>query len=198
MDVMVNENAVSIPKEVSTWGDLFDWLETDYFKAGQCIIRVAVDGEEALDYRSADIFEQPLDSLGRIDVESSEFDKVVVQALEEFDQELDVALETNANVIRLLEARNEQQGYTALGKLLNSIRVFFAISSEDLGWADPKGIEIPRGQIPTMIERALSQIIAAQESRSWLLLCDILQYEVTPILESWKAIVRATRETKNT
>ena len=55
---------------------------------------------------------------------------------------------------------------------------------------------IPRAQIPVMLERSLGQVISAQESNSWLLLCDILQYEVTPILESWKAIAQATRSAK--
>jgi hypothetical protein len=196
MDVMINENAVPVPQTVSTWGDLLDWLETDYLKAGQCITRFAVDGEEAVDYRHPNHFKETLNGFGRIDVESAKFDNVIGQALDEFENELDSALETNSSVIRLLEARDEQQGYTELAKLLSAIQVFFAFSCEELDWIDPHGVEIPRKQIPIMLERALSQVVSAQESRSWLLLCDILQYEVTPILESWKAIVHATRAVK--
>ena len=42
---------------------------------------------------------------------------------------------------------------------------------------------------PRALERALRQVISAQESRSWLFLCDIIQYEIIPILESWKGTV---------
>jgi len=119
--------------------------------------------------------------------------EVMMNDLEVRDRELDGALETNAAVIRLFKARNDQQGSDELWKLLDAIWLLYAMTSEDVAGPDPYGIEIPRKQIPAMLERALGQIISAQESQSWLVLCDILEYEITPILESWKVIVTATR-----
>jgi hypothetical protein len=197
MQVTINESPVKVPQQVQTWGDLLDWLETDYLNVGHCITRVAVDGQEEVDYRNPNACEQNLEKLGPIQVQSSAFDLVLQESLVDLERELDVAIESATRVISLLEERDEAQAYHALAQLLDAVRIFFTITCEDLGWVDPKDIEIPRPAIPSMLERALSQVIAAQESRSWLLLCDIIQYEIVPILESWKTIVISTRAARN-
>jgi hypothetical protein len=197
MNVTINENEISIPEKVSTWGQLIDWLETDYLTVGHCITRVAVDGEEDVNYRSPAASEKVLAGVGRIQVESSEFDLVVRESLNELEHEINVAIEASNRVVSLMEARDEVAAYTALAQLLDTIRIFFAITSEDLGWVDPPNAEILRPEIPAVLERALGQLISAQESRSWLLLCDIIQYEFLPIRESWKAIIHTTRVARN-
>ena len=40
MDVKINDSQINVTVEISTWGDLLDWIETDYLKAGQCITHV--------------------------------------------------------------------------------------------------------------------------------------------------------------
>jgi hypothetical protein len=197
MNVTINESSVSVPEGVATWGELLDWLETGYFKRGQCITKVAVDGEEDIDYRSATACDQALTTVGQIRIESSDFDLVLRESFGEIEQGITAAIETANGVIGLFESRNDSEAYSALAKLLDAARIFFAVFSEDLGWVDPENVEIPRSAIPAALERALTQVISAQESRSWLLLCDIIQYELIPILESWKSTVAATRAAAN-
>ena len=51
----------------------------------------------------------------------------------------------------------------------------------------------PACPVPETFERTLSMMISAQESRSWLLLADILRYEVTPMLKNWKSAAKEFR-----
>jgi hypothetical protein len=44
----------------------------------------------------------------------------------------------------------------------------------------------------TNLERAIRQLIAAQENRYWVSICDVLKYEIVPILESWRESVERT------
>ena len=53
MDVKINDSQITVPVEMSTWGDLLDWIETDYLKAGQCITHVYLGGNESLNYRDS-------------------------------------------------------------------------------------------------------------------------------------------------
>ena len=46
MDVTINESSINVPAELGTWGELLDWIEKDYLKAGQCITRVFLAGNE--------------------------------------------------------------------------------------------------------------------------------------------------------
>ena len=193
MDVIINENQINVPVEVATWGDLLDWLETDYLKAGQCITHVYLGGNEALNYRDSLMCDQEIKEVGNVAVRSGDFDLVVRESLAELEQELKNAGSSTGEIIRLLENRNEEEAYNRLAQLLDSIRIFFTVFSEDLGWADVPDAEISRTEVSAALERALNQLIPAQENRYWVSICDVLEYEITPILEAWLKVVQKTR-----
>jgi hypothetical protein len=125
-----------------------------------------------------------------IAVDSGDFDKVV----HELDLELKNALESSGEIVRLLENRNEEEAYNRLAQLLDSIRTFSPIFSEDLEWVEPQGAEISRKEFSAVLERSLTQLISAQENRYWVAICDVLEYEITPILESWQKLIARTRD----
>jgi hypothetical protein len=76
-------------------------------------------------------------------------------------------------------------------QILDSVRIFYALFSEDLGWADSS--ESERIQQTAGLENAIKQLITAQESRFWVSVCDVLEYELTPVLEAWLSTVEKTR-----
>jgi len=197
MDVTINESGIKVPAEVVTWGDLLDWIETSYLKAGQCITHVSMAGSEAHNYRDRFACDQQLDAVGNIEIRSGNFDNVVMESLAALDVELKNAIGFCGDIVRLLENRNEQDAYNKLAELLDSMRIFFAIFSEDLGWSESKDAEISRPEFSAALERALSQLIDAQENHYWVSVCDVLEYEITPILESWQKLVARTREHLN-
>jgi len=58
----------------------------------------------------------------------------------------------------------------------------------------PADAEISRKEFSAALVRALSQLMSAQEKRYWGSICDVVEYEITPILESWQKMVAGTRE----
>ena len=194
MDVIINENEINVPVEISTWGDLLDWVETDYLRAGQCITHVYLNGNEALNYRAAGVCEAEITNVTPVAIKSGDFDRVLEDSMTELDQELSSSIESSSEIIRLLENRKEAEAYNQLGHLLDSIRIYFTIFSEDLGWADVPNAQISREEISATLEKALTQLVAAQEKHYWVSICDVLEYEIVPILESWQELVKRTRE----
>src|SRR5439155_396730 len=136
MDVKMNDSQINVPVEISTWGDLLDWVETDYLRAGQCITHVYLNGNEALNYRAAGVCEAEITNVTPVAIKSGDFDRVLEDSMTELDQELSSSIESSSEIIRLLENRKEAEAYNQLGHLLDSIRIYFTIFSEDLGWAD--------------------------------------------------------------
>ncbi|HYR85262.1 MAG TPA: hypothetical protein VE422_14350 [Terriglobia bacterium] len=192
MDVTINKRPIDVPAEIATWGELLNWLETDYLKAGQCITHVFLGSAETLNYRDPLTCDQDLKTAGMIAVESGDFDTVVNESLEELDRAVKAALVLSGEIIRLLENRQEEEAYNRLVQLLDSIRVFYAVFSEDLGWSEAADVQISRAEFSTILERALTQLIAAQENRMWVSICDVLEYEIVPVLESWQKLVEGT------
>jgi hypothetical protein len=197
MDVTINNNRISVPSEIETWGSLLEWIESNYLKAGQCITNVYLGSDETYNYRDRLLCDQDLSSLGTIQVNSGDFDSVVLDSLSELEIELQNTLDSGKEIIRLFENRAEEEAYNRLGQLLESIRIFFTIFSEDLGWVEPADAEVPRRNFAAALERGLTQLIPAQEKRNWVAVCDVLEYEITPLLESWHTLAARTREHLN-
>ncbi len=191
MNIRMNQDVIDVPGELATWGELLDWLETDYLKSGQCITRVSFGREEAMYYRDQGLCGQELQELSEIDIESGDFDSVVRESLLELDQELIRVAETGSEIVRLFENRDQEGAYTLLGKYLESLRVLFAIFSE-IGWPAQDGEETSTAALTASLEQALAQLISAQENGFWISVCDVLEYEITPILDGWKSLVQKT------
>ena len=191
MNIRINHDLVDVPNELSTWGELLDWLETDHLKAGQCITKVALGENEEFDYRTQQLCGQGLGAIGTIDIESGDFDSVVRESLGELDAELDRVLESGGEITRLFEAQDQGDAYRLLAQYLESLRVLFTIFSEDLGWVH-EGEETPLA-LGASLEKALLELIAAQENGFWISVCDVLEYELTPILAGWRRMVQRTR-----
>jgi hypothetical protein len=194
MDVIINDREIEVPSDLATWGELLDWIETSHLKAGQCITHVYLDGEETYNYRDRLLSNLELDQIGRVVVRCGDFDTVVNESMEELNRELGNALVAARDIVKRFEKREEEQAYHNLVQLLESIRIFYTIFSEDLGWVEPDNVEVSRKDFSPVLERALGQLINAQETRNWVSVCDVLEYEITPILESWHGMVARTRE----
>ena len=193
MDVIINETRLALPPEVATWGEVLDWIEMEHLNAGQCITRVSFEGREEINYRKSGVCQQSLNDVGAIRVESGDFDSVLKESFSELDTAVAGSIATTREIIRLFENRDEANGYQYLSQLLDSIRLFYGVFSEDLGWADVSDLGISRDGITPALENAIKQLIAAQENHFWVSICDVLEYELIPILETWHKTVERTR-----
>jgi hypothetical protein len=80
-----------------------------------------------------------------------------------------------------------------LSQLLRGLRIFFTVLSEDPGWTEVPDAYSSREEFSDALEHALVQLISAQESQMWVSVCDVLEGEIAPILESWQQVVERTR-----
>src|SRR5262245_17182112 len=144
MDVKVNETQLNLPPDIGTWGEALDWIEMEHLRAGQCITHVFFDGHEELNYRRSAVCDQHIDDVGVVRVKSGNFERVVAESLAELDVEVQNAIDTTREIIRLFENREERKGYYQLSILLDSIRLFYSVFTEDLGWSDVTDLEISR------------------------------------------------------
>ena len=186
MDVRIDEARINPPSDLTTWGDLLDWVETKQLKPGKCITRVMFQGEEEIHYRMPELCDREIEDVGDVQIEVGEFDTVVRETMAELQTEIAGALANAREIIKLFEDRSEERAHTQLAHLLDSIRIFFSVFCEDLGWVDAP-------DNAGNLESATRQLIGAQENRLCASICDVLEYEIVPILETWRDTVGRTR-----
>ncbi len=191
MNIRMNQDTINVPGDLSTWGDLLDWIETDYLNSGQCITKVSFGPDEALHYRDRSLCDQDLGPQETIDIESGDFDSVVRESLGELEKELGRVTEAGSRIVGIFEERDQERAYTELSSYLEDLGVLCSIFSEDLGWVDED--KNSRAALMAALEHALGELISAQENGFWISVCDVLEYEIAPILEGWKKLVHRTR-----
>ena len=122
-------------------------------------------------------------------IKSGDFDRVLSDSMSELDHELASSIRLSNEIVRLLENRKEEEAYAGLAQLRVSIQIFFTISSGDPGFSEVPNAQMSRQEISAALEKALTQLVAAQEKHYWVQICDLLEYEIAPILEAWQKLV---------
>ena len=97
----------------------------------------------------------------------------------EFDHELGVALTTTTGIIDLLEIGKQREAFREAGGLLDILKALCRLK-----------VYSPEIPLPDNFERAMSQVMSAYTNQSWLLLGNVLRYEIEPILKDWKTLMR--------
>jgi len=192
MNIRIDENPVALPSGLETWGEALDWLETHYLADGRCIMRVSFGSDEAPDYREDAVCSRGLNALDEIDIESGDFDTVVRESLGELSGEIDRVVEVGRSVVRLFEERKNEEAHAELARYLNALGTLFNVLATDLGWIHDESGDT-RPVLTRTLEDALGQLIAAQENGFWISVCDVVEYEIPPVLDGWKALVERTR-----
>jgi len=192
-DVTINRTRVPVPSDIETWGDLLDWVENNFLKPGQCVTHVYFRGSETLNYRNSVTCAREIASIGTIAVECGDFDTVIRESLEELEEELQSALDSANEIIRLVEERQDDEASAPLTQLLSSLRLLFNVLTEELTWTEVPDAYSSREEFSDALEQALVQLISAQESEMWDSVCDVLEYDVIPILESWQQVIERLR-----
>ena len=82
--------------------------------------------------------------------------------------------------------------YKELSQFLESIAVLFSVFSKDLGWVFGEAGDT-RPALIAALEQALGELISAQENGFWISICDVLEYEITPVMDGWKELIKRTR-----
>lgn len=193
MNIRIDQDAVRLPSGLATWGDVLDWLETNYLAQGRCITKVSFGNREAADYREDAVCNRSLEALDEIDIESGDFDTVVQESLAELSSEIDRLLDVGRSVVGLFEQRENEQAHAELSRYLNALGTLFGVLTADLGWVHDESGDI-RPALTRMLEDALGQLVSAQENGFWISVCDVIEYEIPPVLDGWKALVERTRK----
>ena len=195
MKVTINDTPIPVPvtihRDLVIFGDYLDWIETIQIRSGHCITNLAINGTETINYRETAVLEIPALEITELAVKTAQFDIVIREILEELKTELAKVISLTSEIIKDFENHEDEKTHTKLAEFLESIGILTTIFSEDIGWkyGDTLGTTI---ELNTNLERAITQLISAQKKKFWVSICDILEFELQPILENWQKIIENT------
>ncbi len=186
-------NGINLPvgAEIHNWEQLLRELETKHLKQNQVISSVHFDGDEILQFRDTEHLGRTLHSISEVRVEAKPLQQMVKEALDEASR-FSVSLQTSlADIADGFRSQLIDQSNSKLSEVLQGIKMYIALL---------EGIELSlTGQYKTgstQVERiveemgpSLESLIEAQNQHDWILVADILEFELLSNLTSFERVM---------
>ncbi|HEX4997518.1 MAG TPA: hypothetical protein VFY29_04805 [Terriglobia bacterium] len=186
-----NGTCSTINPTLATWQELLTDLESRRLADNEVIASVSFDGDEVIQFREAAVLNTPLESLSEVRVEARAKDDMLRDAMEEAGQYLNNLKTATLDVAELFRREKLAEANPAISQLLEGIKLFVGLL---------RGIELSLSGIEvagaSVVERSLNAMgttleeqIAAQTALDWMLLADILEYDLLPHLSAFEDIL---------
>lgn len=215
MKVSLNLKPCSVPDELATFLDLLTFVERERIPSGQVLTRIIVDGTELDEEEERAEYAKPLSDLGVVEFYSARTLDLAREGLQDATELLPSLAEDLPAVSAELRGGKLSEGLAMFSKcvevlswyvgLVTALDAIFrpadpsfrldpagARSPEDLSPEDDlTGLTVEDGpELRTFasvenLRQKLLDIEDAQENNDTLLLADLIEYELLPIVQIW-------------
>lgn len=200
MNVKIRVNGESFdigPSGVTDIADLVRKIKTARFEPGELIVSLIVDGE-SMDVATLEAQGNPMPAsqVGSVEIVTVKrpFEKAaeLLRGMGEYLGRLSDGMAGMADKFRI---GDEEEANTNLGKALDGLGVFTdlvetvkSLSRTDLSTVvDETGESL--GAKEGRLLNALKDMEGAQVNKDWVLVADILEYDVGPLIREWRALL---------
>ena len=175
-----------------TLGDLVRHIEKEGVAQGNVVRSIQIDGQESSPDTSA-TQKTPLSEIETLEIEISTLSDIVNKNVENADAYLIRLIPGIEKSVELFRMGNEQEankffiniidGIDWLSQVLDMILAAKAISPDTV--FDGKSIQDRR----TSLVDFTQQMVDANKNQDWVLLADLLEYEILPYYQEWSNLL---------
>jgi len=195
---MVDGREYAVPVgEMTELAEVVDALSNDIRKNGRFIASLKVDGCEL---EASEEWYRPrkLKGIRGIEVTTGLSAQLASDALKQGDRCLEELRSTLLRTVDFFRAGNDESGMKLFIELVTGLEWFVTtiksvgdIMQVDFSTTVRNGI--PLSEEVDAMNRILRDIIGSQERRDWVLLADLLEYELEPQMERWLDLLGVLR-----
>lgn len=188
MEVIVDGQAVAVPEEnVQTIADVVGSISKD-LDVKRRVIRVIVDGQDITGRAEEHL--KPKNGTQKVEVTTglaSELALDMLQNIQEFHGALEVELSRTADEFRI---GNVEKSNELFARCLDGLQILVktTISVANLLQVDSNDVKAGNTMMQAVVERVsdvLGELIQAQMNNDSILIADLIEYELSPLLEDW-------------
>lgn len=188
-------NGEEIPDAIAETelGPLLERLMQERQSLGLHILALRVnDVEQTLD--TDDFYKLPLNAEDRIEVDFAPLEALIARNIENAGRYLDRLLPGFEKAAQLFRMGDEQEANQFFIEIIDGIEWFSEVvdSIIEASGKDPAHVNLGKESLLGRKERLLtltSQMVEANQNRDWVLLADLLEYEMTPFYAEWRSLL---------
>jgi hypothetical protein len=198
INIQVNDENLALDlSDVTDLASLVKKIKSAKFEPGELIVSLTVDGER-MDVGALETEGNPtsVSEISSVQIATIKrpFEKAA-ELLRGMGEYLGRLSEGVGGVADKFRIGSEEEANTLLGKALDGLGVFTELleTVKHLSKTDLSAIVDETGEIlsgkETRLLKALKDLEAAQVNKDWVLVADILEYDVAPLIGEWRKLL---------
>jgi hypothetical protein len=202
MQISFNDQIEEYPTEgMQCFGELMESLHKQAADHGDAVITIRLNGEDITGQDRSHLEELALDQVETLEVHTGDprtLAKAALSSIAEFHQQLLSEMRSTAELFRLGDAERSNRSFLAcidglqvFMHTLESCRKMLGVSFELLTIPSAENQdELTVAEYRRNLFSVLDGLFNAQTDQDWVLLADMLEYELIPALEEWEQIIQ--------
>ena len=192
MKLLVNGKEETVSYMGETLGDLLLHIEKEGVPQGNVVRSIKIDGQKSSP-DSPEVQKTQLSEIATLEVEISTLSDIINKNIENADAYLIRLIPGIEKSVELFRMGNEQEankffiniidGIDWLSQVLDMILTAKAISPDTV--FDGKSIQDRRASLVGLTR----QMVDANKNQDWVLLADLLEYEIRPYYQEWSNLL---------
>ena len=192
--LVFNETAMPLGPALRTWQDLLAHLESQRLGRDEMITSVQFDGDDIANFRDEQILTTDLAGIEEIRVRSMARDELMRETITEAEAYLRNLEAAAVNVAEMFRCQQLTQANSSLQELLSGIKLYVALlRGMDLSVAGTAGTCEPIDKVLDPMAATLQEQIKAQGQQDWMLVADILEYELATQLTAFEEVLNGLK-----
>lgn len=141
----------------------------------------------------------PLDKIVKIEFITESIEKIATEILNNIPEQIENITNGLLKAAELYRVADEQEANLNFVKLLTSLRDFvnFVTQLKNTDIISWESVDVEGMDVETHYKKLINlidEMIDVQEDEDWILLADLIEYELLPIMNKWKEFLSSARE----
>ncbi|MDY6973955.1 MAG: hypothetical protein SV775_16800 [Thermodesulfobacteriota bacterium] len=204
MEILLDEMSTEIEETgIRNLEEILLKIATDYVRQGQVITAVKLNGEFYSEENQHDAAGILLTDIESLELHTMAADEIAWQFLENGVSQLYPIIESAQKISELFRIADEGEANEQYGRFLDALRFFLRMVDEVRGilQLDFSTILVEGSTVEDKVQvlsEMIGRMLEIQEEEDWIILADLLEYEMVPLLEEWRSILPLLKERKKT
>ena len=206
MQINLNQKAEDVSTDgIRNFGELMIILSRRAERGGDRVLQVRLNGEDVTGQDRSKLDDMPLEEIHDLDVETGDPKLLARSTLYSVADFLEMLLKEMRSAAELFRLGHDEKSSSTFLRCLDGLQVFMhslekcrrllGLSFELLYVpTQNSSSDITVAQNRRRLFEVLDAMIEAQLNQDWILLADLLEYELIPVLEDWRVILPVVME----
>ncbi len=200
MEILIDQQSIEMDTSgVNNLEEILAKIMAEDVTPGSTITTVKLNGTVYSEKTPHDAVGVAISDIKTLEINTMGEEEIAWRFLENGVRQLDLLIQGAEKVSELFRIADEAEANEHYAQLLESLRLFLHIVDQVKGILnlDLSAIAFENDTVEQRFEKlseVINEMLKVQEEKDWIMLADLIEYELMPLLEEWKSIVPVLKQ----